>query len=56
MWTEPYWSSDVGVRMYRVAKNGSPGYITLVFGGVSLAVCFFVAVLVKVGMKKVKVY
>ena len=56
MWTEPYWSSDVGVKMYRVAKNGNPGYITLVFGAISISVCFFVAVLVKVGMKKVKVY
>eukprot|EP00339_Tiarina_fusa_P008844 CAMPEP_0117078572 /NCGR_PEP_ID=MMETSP0472-20121206/55412_1 /TAXON_ID=693140 ORGANISM="Tiarina fusus, Strain LIS" /NCGR_SAMPLE_ID=MMETSP0472 /ASSEMBLY_ACC=CAM_ASM_000603 /LENGTH=793 /DNA_ID=CAMNT_0004805395 /DNA_START=184 /DNA_END=2565 /DNA_ORIENTATION=+ len=55
MWTEPYWSSDVGVRMYRVAKS-NPGYITLVFGGISLALCFFIAVLVKVGMRKVKVY
>eukprot|EP00934_Nitzschia_sp_Nitz4_P002391 Nitzschia sp. Nitz4//scaffold20_size174350//62996//65293//NITZ4_002094-RA/size174350-processed-gene-0.20-mRNA-1//1//CDS//3329541785//2386//frame0 len=55
VWTEPYWSYDVGVKMYRVSKR-SFGFVTLAVGGIAVGVCFFVAVLVKVGMKKEKVY
>lgn len=55
MWTEPFWSSDVSVKMYRVAAK-TPGFLTLAAGGVAVVVCFFITVLVKVGMKKEKVY
>ena len=55
IYTEPYWSSDVGVRMFR-ETNKSPGFITLAFGFVVLIVCFFMTVVVKVSMKKEKVY
>lgn len=54
-WTEPYWSSNVGVKMYRVTKSG-PGFVTIVFGAGVLAGCFFLTVIVKVAMKKEKVY
>jgi hypothetical protein len=55
LWTEPYWSNDVGVKMYRVSKT-NPGFISLAASGIVVAVCFFVTVMVKVGMKKEKLY
>lgn len=55
MWTEPYWDSATGVKVYRVSSN-IPGFITIAAGGIALAGCFFLAVIVKVGMKKEKVY
>jgi hypothetical protein len=55
MWTEPYWDSDTGVKMYRVSKT-NPGFVTIAAGAIVLGACFFLAVIVKVGMKKEKVY
>lgn len=55
LWTEPFWSSEVGVQMYRVSES-TPGLPSLAAGGVCLVVCFFLAVIVKVGMRKEKVY
>lgn len=55
VWAEPFWSSDVGVNMYRYSPS-NPGWIVLACGAAVLGACFFVAVLVKVGMKKEKLY
>lgn len=55
MWTEPYWSNEVGIKMYRVADH-TPGLISLGIGVVALGACFFMAVVVKVGLRKEKVY
>ena len=55
LYTEPFWSSDVGVKMYRSSGN-SPGLATLGFGVVVCIVCFFSTLVLKVGMKKSKVY
>lgn len=55
MWTEPYWSNDVGIKMYRVAGH-KPGLVSLAIGVVAMGACFFVAVVLKVGMRKEKVY
>eukprot|EP00535_Pseudo-nitzschia_heimii_P009163 CAMPEP_0197173592 /NCGR_PEP_ID=MMETSP1423-20130617/463_1 /TAXON_ID=476441 /ORGANISM="Pseudo-nitzschia heimii, Strain UNC1101" /LENGTH=797 /DNA_ID=CAMNT_0042622427 /DNA_START=86 /DNA_END=2479 /DNA_ORIENTATION=- len=55
LWTEPYWSSNVGVSMYR-QSDSNVGYYVLGCGAVFLCFCFFVAVLLKVGMKKEKLY
>lgn len=55
MWTEPFWSNKVGVSMYRQSDSNA-GYYVLGFGATFLCICFFVAVLLKVGMKKEKLY
>jgi nicastrin len=55
IYTEPYWSSSVGVRIYRNA-NALPGYISLVAGIGIGAASFFGALVLKVGMKKEKLY
>jgi nicastrin len=55
LWTEPYWSSDVGVNMYRYSTS-NPGWIVLAAGIAVVGGCFFTVVLVKVGMKKEKLY
>ena len=55
MYTEPYWSSSVGVRIYRNG-NALPGYITLLAGVGVGAVSFFGALVLKVGLKKEKLY
>ena len=55
IYTEPYWSSSVGVRIYRNA-NAWPGYITLLAGVGIGAVSFFGALVLKVGLKKEKLY
>ena len=55
MYTEPFWLNEVGVKMYRDSKT-SPGFISLAVGLVVLLGCFFVTVIVKVSMKKEKVY
>ena len=55
LWAEPYWSNEVGIKMFRVAKERQ-GFIALAAGGICLAACFFLAVIVKVGMVKEKVY
>ena len=55
LYTEPFWSTDVGVKMYRSSGN-SPGFAALGFGFVVCIVCFFSTLVLKVGMKKSKVY
>lgn len=55
LWTEPFWSNDVGVKMYRYSSS-NPGIFVLVGGAIFLGACFFVVVLVKVAMKKQKLY
>lgn len=55
LWTEPFWSNDVGVKMYRYSAS-NPGILVLVGGAVFLGSCFFVVVLIKAAMKKQKLY
>ena len=55
VYTEPYWSSSVGVRIYRNA-NALPGYISLLAGVGIGAVSLFGALVLKVGLKKEKLY
>lgn len=55
MWTEPYWSNEVGIRMYRVSEK-TPGFVSLAAGGVCIIGCFILAIVVKMGMRKEKVY
>jgi nicastrin len=54
MYVEPIWS-NVGVRMYRDSKM-TPGFMTLALGLGVLVVSFFATIVVKVSMKKEKVY
>jgi nicastrin len=55
LWTEPFWSNRVGVKMYRYSSS-NPGIFVLIGGAVFLGCCFFVVVLLKVAMKKQKLY
>mmetsp|Transcript_23598 Transcript_23598/g.41464 ORF Transcript_23598/g.41464 Transcript_23598/m.41464 type:complete len:227 (-) Transcript_23598:226-906(-) len=55
LWTEPFWSNNVGVKMYRYSAS-NPGIFVLVGGAVFLGTCFFVVVLLKVALKKQKLY
>eukprot|EP00529_Nitzschia_sp_RCC80_P018365 CAMPEP_0113486902 /NCGR_PEP_ID=MMETSP0014_2-20120614/25235_1 /TAXON_ID=2857 /ORGANISM="Nitzschia sp." /LENGTH=808 /DNA_ID=CAMNT_0000380587 /DNA_START=130 /DNA_END=2556 /DNA_ORIENTATION=+ /assembly_acc=CAM_ASM_000159 len=55
VWTEPFWSSNVGVNMYHYSTS-NPGFIVLAVGVVVAAISFFTAILVKVGMKKQKLF
>eukprot|EP00537_Pseudo-nitzschia_pungens_P001159 CAMPEP_0172368850 /NCGR_PEP_ID=MMETSP1060-20121228/29602_1 /TAXON_ID=37318 /ORGANISM="Pseudo-nitzschia pungens, Strain cf. cingulata" /LENGTH=780 /DNA_ID=CAMNT_0013093587 /DNA_START=93 /DNA_END=2435 /DNA_ORIENTATION=+ len=55
VWTEPYWSPNVGVKMYR-HSDSKAGWYVLAGGVVFSGFCFVVVVLVKVGMKKEKLY
>ena len=55
VYTEPYWSNDVGVRVYR-SVGPIPGVLTLVVGGVISALCILGAFVLKVGLKKEKMY
>lgn len=53
IYTEPFWGSDVGVRVYR--KSGIiPGIVTLAAGVGVLSASFFGAVALKMGLKKEK--
>jgi nicastrin len=55
VYTEPFWSSAVGVRVYR--QSGPwPGIITLIAGGVVASASFFGAVVLKMGLKKEKLF
>jgi nicastrin len=54
VWTEPFWS-NVGVSMYHHSES-NPGWFVLAGGAATLGVSFFVAILVKVGMKKQKLF
>jgi nicastrin len=55
LYTEPYWDSSVGVKVYRDTDT-TPGFVTLGAGFATVILCFFVTVIVKVSMKKAKVY
>ena len=55
MFTEPYWSNEVGVRVYRDV-GPLPGLITLVAGAAGMATSLCAAFLVRVGLKKEKLY
>jgi nicastrin len=55
IYTEPYWSNDVGVRIYRDV-GWLPGFFTLVGGLAAGGVSLFSAFVLKVGLKKEKLY
>lgn len=55
MFTEPFWSSNVGVRVYRDV-GPLPGLLTLVAGAVGMASSLCAAFLVRVGLQKQKLY
>jgi nicastrin len=55
VWAEPFWSSNVGVKMYHYSSN-NPGFFVLAAGAIVAGVSFFTAILVKVGMKKQKLF
>mmetsp|Transcript_16665 Transcript_16665/g.23482 ORF Transcript_16665/g.23482 Transcript_16665/m.23482 type:complete len:789 (+) Transcript_16665:228-2594(+) len=55
MYTEPYWSSSVGVRVYRDG-GARAGKIALFSGLVVAATCFIVVQRLKQKMKKEKLY
>lgn len=55
IYTEPFWSPSVGVRVYRDV-GPLPGVITLVVGLAVGAASLFGALLLKVGLKKEKLY
>lgn len=55
IYTEPYWSPSVGVRVYRTVGQ-LPGIVTLVVGIAVGAGSFFAALVLKVGLKKEKLY
>ncbi len=55
LWTEPFWANNVGVTMYRRTESVT-GWYVLGGGLVFSCFCFFVTVLLKVGMKKEKLY
>jgi len=55
LWTEPFWSSTVGVNMYRYTDSNA-GWYVLASGAIFSGFCFFLVVLLKVGMKKEKLY
>lgn len=55
MYTEPYWSPSVGVLVYR-AVGPLPGIFTLAAGVVVGAASGFAALVLKVGLKKEKLY
>jgi nicastrin len=55
LYSEPFWSSDVGIKMFRNTGN-HPGWAALGFGLVVGIVCFFGSLVVKISMKKSKVY
>jgi len=55
VFTEPYWSNDVGVRVYRNVGY-LPGIVTLGVGVVLSAIFALAAFVLKVGLKKEKMY
>ncbi|CAB9526438.1 Nicastrin [Seminavis robusta] len=55
VYTEPYWSNDVGVRVYRDVGQ-IPGVVTLGVGAVVSGLCVLAAFVLKVGLKKEKMY
>jgi nicastrin len=55
LYTEPFWSSNVGIRVYRDSSS-IPGFITFGIGIVMGAISMFSAFVLKVGLKKEKLY
>lgn len=55
MYAEPFWSSSVGVAVYRDAGS-LPGFFTLAAGFVVGIASLFSALVLKVGLKKEKLY
>ena len=55
MYTEPFWSPSVGIRVYRDV-GPLPGVFTLVAGLAVGAASLFGALVLKVGLKKEKLY
>ncbi|GKY99432.1 hypothetical protein MPSEU_000897800 [Mayamaea pseudoterrestris] len=55
IWTEPFWSNDVGVQIYRQV-GWMPGFFTLVAGLAAAGISMFGAFVLKVGLKKEKLY
>jgi nicastrin len=55
MYTEPYWSNSVGVRVYR-DTGMLPGFLTLAAGAVVAGVSLFSAFVLRVGLKKEKLF
>ena len=55
VYTEPFWSPSVGVRVYR-SVGPLPGILMLVVGVAVSATSFFAALVLKVGLKKEKLY
>jgi len=55
VYTEPNWSQFVGVRVYRDA-GPIPGFVTLAIGAVVMALSICSAFVLRVGLKKEKLY
>lgn len=55
LWTEPYWSSNVGVKVYRDSKTG-PGFIALGVGVLASLWVFTFTRKIKASLQKEKVY
>lgn len=55
MYTEPYWSNSVGVRVYRDA-GWLPGFLTLAGGAGAFALSLFSAFVLRVGLRKERLY
>jgi nicastrin len=55
IYVEPYWSNEVGIRVYRSA-GWVPGFFTLVSGIAAGGASLFAAFVLKVGLKKEKLY
>jgi len=55
IYTEPFWSNDVGVRVYRDV-GALPGVVTLIVGVAMFGLCAMAAFVLKVGLKKEKMY
>ena len=55
LWTEPYWSSNVGVKVYRDSRTG-PGFIALGVGVLASLWVFTFTRKIKASLQKEKVY
>lgn len=55
VYTEPYWSNDVGIRVFR-SVGWLPGFFCLVSGVAAGGTSLFAAFVLKVGLKKDKLY
>jgi nicastrin len=55
MYTEPYWSNSVGVKVFRDVGS-LPGFFALVAGIAAAGISLFSAFVLRVGLKKEKLY